>query len=194
MANGFDPNYDQIVPPNPISGVSSYFFAANNPTAPINEQRLSTYIIQPADSMAWEYNVINIDQNGIATLSWNVSSTFPSIYSADLMDAVNGNRLASLKGNAQYQFTATSGTTSNFRIVITKLSSTSTPTPFPTSPSTSQTPTQVPSPTIQPTPSPTPVIPEFPTPLMLLFTALTVTAISAALAQQKHQTKTKPAI
>jgi hypothetical protein len=113
--NGWDQNFDAPIPPSNPAGVSSWFYVSTNPSSPVNLQKLSTSIISSGD--VWLYKIKSIDQVGTVIITWSGTSDIPAGFNIYLQDS-SGNTLANLRTNTQYQFSAESDTTYNFKIQI----------------------------------------------------------------------------
>jgi len=115
----FDPAYDAIDPPPPVSGVVSYFwYPDNTPPPPIDYRKLSTSKIPPSSLMTWTYNVTAIGIDGTMYITWSASeiATIPSEYGVHLHTPQGP--IINMRTVTEYSFTAAEGTTYTFTIYV----------------------------------------------------------------------------
>jgi hypothetical protein len=114
---GFDPTYDSLTPPQPTTGVYSYFWYPNNPHNSVDYRKLSTSIIPPSANMNWNLSVEPIGISDPITLSWNST---PSGYKAYIINFSDNSVLADMTntlGN-QYSFHAADSVIITFTVNI----------------------------------------------------------------------------
>jgi len=99
--DGFDTEYDAVLPPPPPTGVESYFWYPTNPSSPVDLRKLSTSIIPPSGNMNWTYKVHTIGVNGTVLIKW---TNIPPQYNAYMIDS-NGTILADMTTLTQYSYT-----------------------------------------------------------------------------------------
>ena len=115
---GFDSDYDDIDPPPPPIGVVSYFWYPDNPTTPVNKQKLSTSKIAPSPPLTWTYKVHPINVDGTIYISWSASdiANVPSEYGVHL-HCLDGT-VINMREATEYSFAAESCTTYTFIIRV----------------------------------------------------------------------------
>jgi hypothetical protein len=118
---GFDASYDQVKSPAPPTGVYSYFWYPNNPTSPVNLQKLSTSIVGPwpADRANWTYRVTPVGIDGTMNINWTAQAiaAIPASYTVQFCDA-NGIVLMNMRQATGYSFTAQADTEYTFVVKV----------------------------------------------------------------------------
>ena len=155
--DGFDTAYDTITPPEPVIGVTSYFYYPGNPSAPADQRKLSTSIIPESPNMTWTLRVVTKGLTGSMQLSW---TSIPSQYSGYLKDSSETTVLAEMDAASQYTYSAQEDILLVFQV---NLVPSPTPSPVPSStPSPTTTPSPVPPASPSPSPSASPFPPSYP--------------------------------
>lgn len=98
---GFDTEYDAVLPPPPPMGIESYFWYSANPSSPVNLQKLTTSIVPPSSNMGWEYKVHTIGVNGTLLIKW---TSIPPQYNGYLINNSDGTILADMTRVTQYSY------------------------------------------------------------------------------------------
>ena len=116
---GFDTAYDALDPPDPPTGVVSYFWYPDNPTTPVNLQKLSKSKIAPSQYMNWTYEVKPVNIDGLLLVNWTTEdiASIPSEYSVHLLNSAE-QVVADMREVTEYSFTAESGITYTFTIKV----------------------------------------------------------------------------
>lgn len=119
---GFDPTWDEIDPPPPPAGIVSYFWYPDNPTSPVNLQKLSTSRISWSDTMTWIYRIKPVEVWGTATISWDAAEIglIPSNYPVLLLDS-EGAVVADMRTVFEYNFDASDGIIYDFTIQMPEI-------------------------------------------------------------------------
>ena len=117
--DGFDAAYDELDPPEPPIGVVSYFWYPDNPTTPVNLQKLSKSKIAPSQHINWTYEVKPANIDGILLINWTAEdiASIPLEYSVHLLNSTE-QVVADMREVTEYSFTAESGTTYTFAIKL----------------------------------------------------------------------------
>jgi hypothetical protein len=108
--SGWDPVYDQVVPPAPPTGVYSYFFVSANSVSPVDLQDLSTSLNPAVGS--WVFCVENMGATGVVTVSW-VSG---DIVTSSMTLTPSGGSATNMLTVSQYSWTATQNTVYTFTV------------------------------------------------------------------------------
>lgn len=155
-SSGFDEAYDSVKAPPPPQGIFSYYSYPNNPSTPVNLQKLGKSIVAPsASAISFAYVIQTVGTSGQITINWTPTTSLPSDYTITLLDGTTV--LANMGQVNQYSFTATADATYTFTITVTPATyPTATPTPT-VAPTSVSNPTAVPTekPTVVATPNPT---------------------------------------
>ena len=141
--NSYSSTYDTPAPPAPPAGVNSYLYYPNY--SPSYYQQLSQSIIPDSGNDQWTLIVQSIDQTGTMTLTWNGTSESPMT-----LENSAGTTIANMNSENTYSYSVSSGQSSTFYIMVSSISTTSTPSITPS-------PTPTSKPMLTPTPSPTPI-------------------------------------
>jgi len=117
---GFDESYDELKPPTPPKGVSSYIQYPNNDPL---YQDLSISRIPESDRMNWTISTLVIDISGQVTLIWEEHEIikFPNKYLIRLR-LENGSELADMREQFSYTFEAETNSQHTFIVEISELS------------------------------------------------------------------------
>jgi hypothetical protein len=103
----FDSGYDVPAPPPPMEGVEAYFYYPDNPEY---KKKLATSIVAPADTIIWPLKVQYITGGGAGevTIPWqsgDIDSVPGKCITLQLEDE-SGNKLADMRSETSYTFTA----------------------------------------------------------------------------------------
>jgi hypothetical protein len=122
--DGFDQTLDAVDPPQPPTGVISYFWYPNNPASPVDLRKLSVSYIAPGESLNWSYRVKAVGLSGNMTISWNssaINASVPSQFFVRLYDASGLTLLADMRSIGNYSFACAEDTVYTFMVrVMTK--------------------------------------------------------------------------
>ena len=115
--DGFDDDYDIPAPMPPMEGVEAYFYYPDNPQY---RRKLATSIVAPADSIIWPLKVKYITEGGAGevTIPWQSTDidNVPSKYLTLELQDETGNKLADMRTETSYTFTATPNLLYSFQI------------------------------------------------------------------------------
>ena len=115
--DGFDDDYDIPAPMPPMEGVEAYFYYPDNPQY---RRKLATSIVAPADSIIWPLKVKYITEGGAGevTIPWQSTDidNVPSKYLTLELQDETGNKLADMRTETSYTFTATPNVLYSFQI------------------------------------------------------------------------------
>ena len=114
----FDIACDKIDPVDPPIGIVSYFYYPDNPSSPINFQKLSTSKIAPAPMMTWTYKVKPISVEGTANIEWNPAQIANIPLDQGVYLICPDDSLLDMRSVTSYTFSAESDTTYTFQIVV----------------------------------------------------------------------------
>jgi hypothetical protein len=117
----FNTAFDQVKSPSPPQGVYGYLYYPNNPTAPVNLQKLGKSIVGPwpVDNATWTYQVKAVGSDGTLTISWSNIGMLASKYNVSLLNGTNGATVADMRQAYSYSFQAAADVTYMFTIQIT---------------------------------------------------------------------------
>jgi len=116
---GFDTEVgDQLVPPPPTLGVTSYFYYPDNPTGYVDYRKLSTSYHPVEYPTSWMLKVATISVSGLANISWASSeiAAIPEDYFIRLWTPTD---TVDMRDATSYAWTADADTTYTFNITVT---------------------------------------------------------------------------
>jgi len=116
--DGFDDDYDLIDPPPPPEGVVSYFYYPDNPTTPVNLQKLSTSIIPPSPLMLWTYEVQPEGVSGLLTIEWDSSQIAEIPADQAVYLVCPDDSVVNMRSVVSYTFDAEAGSVYTFLIMV----------------------------------------------------------------------------
>ena len=119
--SGFDLDYDLITPPQPPTGIITYFWYPENPETPIDFRKLGKSIISDQDSMIWELHLMPKNIAGSITVSWDQTEIekIPANYNV-LLQSDPGNTLVDMRTTSQYSYLGESDETTTLMVAISE--------------------------------------------------------------------------
>ncbi len=106
---------DEIAPPDPMTGISAYFYYPANPAF---QKKLIMSVTGPTESITWPLVVKMVGETGDTsmTISWPDISSVPAKYGVLELQNTGNTTLADMRSVDHYTFSASQGQTYNFQI------------------------------------------------------------------------------